>query len=225
VLWARRLDRLERLADELRANRGCHVRIDAVDVRDRDAVGALADDVCERTGVPHVLVNNAGLASGFARLQDADPEDWDRMIATNVTGLLNVTRALLPRMIEAGRGHVVNIGSTAAHLTYPRGNVYAATKAAVRSLTEGINLDLAGTPLKVSSVDPGFVETEFSVVRFAGDEARARQVYAGMKPLAAEDVADAVAYVIGVPPHVNVLDLVLVPTVQRNIYVVDRDPA
>ncbi len=126
-------------------------------------------------------------------------------------------------MVRLGRGHVVNVGSTAGHLTYPKGNVYAATKFAVRALTEGLNLDVAGTPVRVSSVDPGFVETEFSVVRFAGDTERARRVYEGFRPLSAEDVADAVAYVINLPEHVNVLDLVLVPTAQRNVYVVDRE--
>lgn len=173
-------------------------------------------------GVPDVLPNNAGLARGFDRVQEADPADWDAMIDTNVKGLLNVTRAVLPRMIAAGRGHVINLGSTAGHEQYPRGNVYAATKFAVRALTEGINLDVAGTPIRVSSVSPGYVETEFSRVRFAGDEERARRVYEGFRPLSADGVADAVAYVAGAPEHVNVLELVLLPTAQRNVYVVDR---
>jgi 3-hydroxy acid dehydrogenase / malonic semialdehyde reductase len=225
VLWARRADRLAELAARLRHEHGVQVRTDTVDVRDRARVLAVAVAACEETGVPDVLINNAGLASGLDLMQDSDPADWDRMIDTNIKGLLNVTRALLPRMIAAGRGHIVNIGSTAGHLTYPKGNVYAATKYAVRALTEGINLDLAGTPLKVSSVDPGFVETEFALVRFHGDADRARQVYTGMRPLSADDVADAVAFVIGVPDHVNVLDLVLVPRAQRNVYVVERDRA
>jgi NADP-dependent 3-hydroxy acid dehydrogenase YdfG len=191
-----------------------------VDVRDRAAVRHAAETLAQ---APDVLLNNAGLASGFAPIHEGSPEDWDRMIDTNLKGLLNVSRALLPRMVERGTGHVINIGSTAGHMTYPNGNVYAATKYGVRALTEGMNLDLAGTGVKVSSVDPGFVETEFSVVRFGGDEDRAARVYEGFRPLAAEDVADAVAYVIGVPEHVNVLDLVVVPTAQRNIYVVDRN--
>jgi 3-hydroxy acid dehydrogenase / malonic semialdehyde reductase len=127
-------------------------------------------------------------------------------------------------MFAAGRGHVINIGSAAGHMTYPKGNVYAATKYAVRALTEGMNLDAAGTPIRVSSVDPGFVETEFSVVRFRGDAERAKQVYAGFQPLTGEDVADAVFYVANLPDHVNVLDLVLMPRAQRNIYIVDREP-
>ena len=223
VLWARRLDRLARLADELERAHGRHVHIAEVDVRDRAAVDEAAAALLEAGDVPHVLLNNAGLAAGLDRFHESDPADWDRMIDTNVTGLLNVTRAILPAMVERGRGHIVNIGSTAGHLTYPKGNVYAATKFAVRALSEGINLDLAGTPVRVSCVDPGFVETEFSVVRFGGNEERARGVYNGFRPLSGDDVADAVAYVICVPEHVNVLDLVLVPVAQRNVYVVDRE--
>jgi serine 3-dehydrogenase len=222
ILWARRLDRLASLADDLEAAHGGHVHVASVDVRDRDAVNAAATAVVEAGDVPDVLLNNAGLASGFDRLQDGDPRDWDVMIDTNIKGLLNVTRAVLPHMIRHNRGHVVNIGSTAAHLTYPRGNVYAATKFAVRALSDGINLDLAGTPIRVSCIDPGYVQTEFSVVRFHGDEERARKVYDGFRPLSGDDVADAVAYVTNLPEHVNVPDLVLVPTPQRNVYVVDR---
>jgi serine 3-dehydrogenase len=158
----------------------------------------------------------------MSKVQDGDPDDWDRMIDTNVKGLLNVTRALLPHMVARGTGHVVNLGSTAGHTVYPMGNVYAATKFAVRALSEGMNLDVAGTKIRVSSVDPGFVETEFSEVRFRGDRARARAVYRGFTPLSGDDVADAIAYVLNLPEHVNVPDLVLVPTAQRNIYVVDR---
>lgn len=219
VLWARRAERLEELAAGLRAEHGTEVATNTVDVRDRAAVGTAADAL---ESVPDVLLNNAGLASGFDPIHEGDPEDWDRMIDTNLKGLLNVSRALLPRMVERGSGHLINIGSTAGHMTYPRGNVYAATKYGVRALTEGMNLDLVGTGVKVSAVDPGFVETEFSVVRFHGDQERAARVYDGFRPLGPEDVADAVAYVVGVPPHVNVLDLVVVPTAQRNVYVVDR---
>jgi serine 3-dehydrogenase len=223
ILWARRLDRLRQLAKELEAETGRGIEVRAVDVRDRAAVGDAAAALVAANTVPDVLVNNAGLAAGFDFVQDGDPDDWDRMIDTNVKGLLNVTRSLLPEMIRLGRGHVINIGSTAGHMTYPRGNVYAATKHAVRALTEGMNLDVQGTPIRVSSVDPGFVETEFSVVRFAGDEERAEQVYRGFKPLSGDDVADTVCYVAGLPPHVNILDVVVVPTAQRNVYVIDRE--
>ena len=221
ILWARRLERLQQLARELEIADGS-VELEAVDVRDRAAVNAAARSLIDAGSVPHVLVNNAGLAAGFDFVQEGDPDDWDRMIDTNIKGLLNVTRSLLPSMIRLGRGHIINIGSTAAHMTYPRGNVYAATKHAVRALTEGMNLDVQGTPIRVSSVDPGFVETEFSVVRFAGDRERAKQVYDRFRPLTGDDVADTVFYVAALPEHVNILDVVLVPTAQRNIYVVDR---
>jgi serine 3-dehydrogenase len=224
VLWARRRDRLERLDAELpRQATGPHL-LAAVDVRDRTAVNRAAAELITAGHVPDVLVNNAGLASGLAKLQEGDPDDWDRMIDTNVKGLLNVTRAILPHMVTRRRGHIVNLGSTAGHMTYPMGNVYNASKFAVRALTEGMNLDVAGTPIRVSAVDPGFVETEFSEVRFHGDKDRANGVYQGFTPLSANDVADAIAYVVNVPEHVNILDLVIVPTAQRNVYVVDREP-
>jgi 3-hydroxy acid dehydrogenase / malonic semialdehyde reductase len=222
ALWARREDRLRRLAQDLAREHGVAVRLAAVDVRDREAVAAEVAASLDAVGPPHILLNNAGLAAGLDPLQSGDFDDWDRMIETNITGLLNVTRLLLPAMIDAGRGHVINIGSTAAHMVYPRGNVYAATKFAVRALSDGLNLDLAGTPLRVSSVDPGFVETEFSLVRFRGDEERAEGVYRGFQPLSGDDVADAVLYVANLPPHASVARLVLQPTAQRNVYVVDR---
>jgi 3-hydroxy acid dehydrogenase / malonic semialdehyde reductase len=223
ALWARRGDRLEQLAAELDQGRGNGVHIAAVDVRDRTAVNRAAAELVVGEGVPDVLVNNAGLASGLTKLQEGDPDDWDRMIDTNLKGLLNATRAILPHMIARRRGHVVNLGSTAGHLTYPMGNVYNATKFGVRALTEGMNLDVAGTPIRVSAVDPGMVETEFSEVRFHGDRKRAEAVYQGFRPLTADDIADAIAYVVNLPEHVNILDLVIVPTAQRNVYVVDRD--
>jgi 3-hydroxy acid dehydrogenase / malonic semialdehyde reductase len=222
ALWARREDRLRRLAQDLAREHGVAVRLAAVDVRDREAVAAEVAASLEAVGPPHILLNNAGLAAGLDPLQSGDFDDWDRMIETNITGLLNVTRLLLPAMIDAGRGHVINIGSTAGLMVYPRGNVYAATKFAVRALSDGLNLDLAGTPLRVSSVDPGFVETEFSLVRFRGDEERAEGVYRGFQPLSGDDVADAVLYVANLPPHASVARLVLQPTAQRNVYVVDR---
>lgn len=223
ALWARRADRLRRLADDLGREHGVAVHVAGVDVRDREAVRQAVDDLLEAAGPPDIVVNNAGLAAGFDRVQEGDFDDWDRMIDTNVKGLLNVTRLLLPGMIAADRGHIINIGSTAGHQVYPKGNVYNATKFAVTALTEAINLDVAGTKLRVSSVDPGFVETEFSVVRFHGDEERADSVYEGFQPLSGDDVADAVAYVANLPAHANVLRMVLLPSAQRNVYVVDRD--
>ena len=225
ALWARRRERLEELGAELRARHCVTVLLAQVDVRDRSAVNRVAEELVGAGHVPDVLINNAGLASGLSKVHEGDPEDWDRMIDTNLKGLLNVTRAILPHMVARRRGHVVNLGSTAGHMTYPMGNVYNATKFGVRALTEGMNLDVAGTPIRVSSIDPGFVETEFSEVRFHGDKDRAKSVYQGFQPLTADDIADAIAYIINLPEHVNVLDMIIVPTAQRNIYVVDREPA
>lgn len=223
VLWARREERLRELAGELQREHGVEVRVAGVDVRDRGAVFAEVDAMLADGAVPHVLVNNAGLAAGMDPFQESDPDDWDRMIDTNVKGLLSVTRRVLPAMLERGRGHVVNIGSTAGRWAYPKGHVYNATKFAVKALTEAINLDVVGTPIRVSSVDPGFVETEFSVVRFHGDEERAEHVYDGFQPLSGDDIADAVFYVTNAPPHVNVLQMVVLPTAQRNVFVLHRD--
>ena len=224
ALWARRRARLESLARTLETQHRVVPQLAEVDVRDRAAVTRAAEALVAAGEVPDVLINNAGLASGLSKVHEGDPEDWDRMIDTNLKGLLNVTRAILPHMVARRRGHVVNIGSTAGHQTYPMGNVYNATKFGVRALTEGMNLDVAGTPIRVSEVDPGFVETEFSEVRFHGDRERAKAVYQGFQPLTADDVADTIAYVVNLPEHVNILDLVIVPTAQRNVYVVDRSP-
>jgi len=222
ALWARRRARLESLGRELEAQHRVAAGFAEVDVRDRAAVSRAAEALVAAGQVPDVLINNAGLASGLSKVHEGDPEDWDRMIDTNLKGLLNVTRAVLPHMVARRRGHVVNIGSVAAHQTYPMGNVYNATKFAVRALTEGMNLDMAGTPIRVSTVDPGMVETEFSEVRFHGDRERAKAVYQGLQPLTADDVADTIAYIVNLPEHVNIVDLIIMPTAQRNVYVVDR---
>ena len=224
VLWARRKDRLAALAARLAAA-GVAVRVDRVDVRDRAAVNAAAEALVQGGLVPDILLNNAGLAAGLAKLHEGDPDDWDRMIDTNLKGLLNVSRALIPAMVRAGRGHIVNIGSTAAHWVYPSGNVYNASKFGVKALTEGMNVDLVGTPLRVSCVDPGHVRTEFASVRFEGDEQRVEKLYEGFRPLSPDDIADVVSYVVNAPEHVNILDVIVLPTAQRNAYVVHREGA
>jgi 3-hydroxy acid dehydrogenase/malonic semialdehyde reductase len=221
-LWARRRDRLARLQGELEDRHRVSVSVRAVDVRDRETVRAAAQALRAAGWIPDVLVNNAGLASGFDPIHEGKYEDWDAMIDTNLKGLLNVTRELLPMMVERDAGHVINIGSVAGYVAYPKGNVYNATKFAVRGLTEAIAVDLHGTNVRVSSVDPGAADTEFSVVRFHGDEPRAKKVYDGFQPLTAEDVADAVVYVANVPAHVNIAKLVLLPTAQRNPYLIHR---
>ena len=226
VLAARRRERLAALAAELaRASPSCDVLWRVLDVRDREGVAAFARWLEDLGVAVDILVNNAGLSRGLDPLQEGRHEDWDEMIDTNVTGLLNVTRALLPGMIARDSGHVVNIGSVAGRQVYPRGNVYCATKHAVRAITDAANLDLVGTRVRMSSVDPGLVETEFSLVRFRGDEERAGRVYEGVDALMPEDVADAVYYVLNARPRVNVLNMLVMPTVQRSPYVVARGEA
>jgi serine 3-dehydrogenase len=211
------------LAERLSAEHGIEARSDALDVTDRDAVAAYVAGLADAGLVPDILVNNAGKAKGLSTLQEGALDHWDEMIDTNVKGLLYVTRAVLPLMIERDEGHVIHIGSIAGRWVYPKGAVYNATKYAVRALTEAMNIDLLGTKIRVSSVDPGMTETEFSEVRFDGDSDRAATVYAGTQPLTADDVADAVLYVANTPPHVDVLNLVLMPTVQRYPGYIDRD--
>jgi 3-hydroxy acid dehydrogenase / malonic semialdehyde reductase len=222
ILWARRLDRLDTLADEIENAHGTRVHVARVDVCDREAVSLAAQAVLDTGDVPDILLNNAGLARGMSKIWEGDPDAWDEMIDTNVKGLLYVTRAFLPAMVERNRGHVINIGSTAGHTTYPNGNVYAATKFAVDALTQSTSLDLAGTAIRVTSIDPGFVETEFSYVRFSGDSERARKTYDGFTPLTGDDVAEAVVWAASRPAHVNIADMILMPTAQRNIFIVDR---
>ncbi len=223
VLVARREDRLAALAETLADAHGTETLTVALDVRDRDAVRAALGALPEEWRDVDVLVNSAGLAAGLEKFQDADPDDWDRMLETNVRGVLSVTRALLPGMIERHTGHVINIGSIAGRAAYPNGSVYCASKAALDRITSGMRMDLLGSGVRVSTVDPGMVETEFSVVRFHGDEDRAAQVYAGLQPLSAHDVAEAVAWVADRPAHVVVADMLLLPLAQAGSGLVHRE--
>jgi 3-hydroxy acid dehydrogenase/malonic semialdehyde reductase len=222
VAAARRTDRLEALASALTGEHGIATHRLALDVRDADAVSRSIAGLPTEWAAIDVLVNNAGLASGFAKLHEGDVDDWERMIDTNVKGLLYVTRAVVPGMVERGRGHIINIGSIAGHEVYPSGNVYCATKHAVDALTKGLRMDLVDTPLRVSTVDPGLVETEFSVVRFHGDAERARKVYEGMDVLSGEDIADAVLYCATRPPHVCINGITITPTNQASALVAHR---
>lgn len=223
ILAARRLDRLKEIAQELSRKHCVKVDVFALDVRDRKAVETFSMELQDRDLVPDILINNAGLASGLDPLQSGNFEDWDRMIDTNIKGLLNVSRFIIPLMVALGRGHVVNVGSLAGYQVYPKGNVYNATKFAVRALSEGMNIDLSGTTIRVSMVCPGAADTEFSEVRFHGDRDIAKKVYEGFKPLSAEDVAEAVFFIINAPAHVNIQNILLTPTAQRNVYCVDRE--
>ncbi len=222
TLAARRQDRLEEIQEELTQRYGVRVEVGKVDVRDPSQVDRFVERTLETSGAPDVLVNNAGLSRGLSPLHEGEVRDWEEMIDTNVKGLLYMTRGFLPAMVERDSGHVVNLGSIAGHIVYPGGNVYNASKFAVKALTEGLNMDLVGTRIRVSSVDPGLVETEFSRVRFRGDESRAKKVYEGYTPLSPDDVAEVVRYVAAAPPHVNIFQTVIYPTDQRSPFVLHR---
>jgi 3-hydroxy acid dehydrogenase / malonic semialdehyde reductase len=211
VACARRADRLEALAGEL----GASVHTIALDVRDRAAVQSAIAALPDELGPVDVLVNNAGLAKGLDPAQEADLDDWDEMLDTNCRGLLSCTRAVLPAMVARGAGHVINMGSIAATYPYPGGNVYGATKAFVRQLSLNLRADLHGTGVRVTCIEPGLVGgTEFSLVRFSGDEQRADSVYAGTQALTAEDVAEAVHWAASLPAYVNVNTIELMPVDQ-----------
>ncbi len=222
LLAARRLDRLEALARELADAHGTEVHAARLDTTDRKAVEGFLPGLPAAWRSVDILVNNAGKAVGLDPLQAGNADDWDEMIDTNVKGLLYVDRAVLPGMVERGRGHVIHIGSIAGQEAYARGNVYCATKFAVDAITKGGRLDLNGTGVRMSSVDPGLVETEFSLVRFKGDGDRARKPYEGVDPLTAADVADAVLYVANRPAHVNVAQIVLLAADQASATTIFR---
>ncbi|MGH8886021.1 MAG: SDR family oxidoreductase [Egibacteraceae bacterium] len=212
LLCARRGERLAELAAELESE--CHTFV--LDVRGRDATEAAIGRLPQEWAAIDVLVNNAGLAAGLAPLHEGDVDDWDRMISTNVRGLLNVTRPVVRGMVARGRGHVINIGSIAGHEAYPGGAVYCATKAAVGKITEGLRMDLLGTGVRVSTVDPGMVETEFSIVRFHGDHDRAAKVYDGTAPLTPDDIAETVVWIADRPAHVQIAEVIILPTAQAS---------
>lgn len=222
LLAARRVDRLAAMEPELKQAGAADVRSFALDVQDREAVDRAVRELPENWQAIDVLVNNAGLSRGLDKLWQGKAEDWEEMIDTNVKGLLWVTRAVVAGMVERGRGHVVNLGSTAGELAYPGGNVYCGTKGAVKMINDGLRLDLMGTPVRVTSVDPGMVETEFSEVRFRGDKERAGKVYQNLTPLTPEDVADAIVWAATRPAHVNIARVLMTSVDQANSLVFNR---
>ncbi|MDH3891173.1 MAG: SDR family oxidoreductase [candidate division Zixibacteria bacterium] len=212
ILAARRRDRLEEVSTDLNVD----VHLMELDVTDRSAVEAAIDGLPESFREIDLLVNNAGLGRGVDKLHEGNIDGWEEMIDTNVKGLLYLSRTVIPGMVARGRGHVINIGSIAGHLVYPGGSVYCATKHAVDALTKGMQIDLVDTPIRVSTVDPGLVETEFSRVRFYGDTERAAKTYQGFQPLIGEDVAEAVVWIADRPPHVQIGELIILPTAQTS---------
>jgi 3-hydroxy acid dehydrogenase / malonic semialdehyde reductase len=214
LLCARRLERIQSLADELQKEHGVAAHAFQLDVRDQPSVEKAIATLPPEWEAIEVLVNNAGLSRGLDKLHEGNLQDWEEMIDTNIKGLLYVSRAVIPGMVKRGAGHIINLGSIAGIEAYPGGNVYCATKAAVRLLSQGLRMDLLGTPLRVTNVQPGLVETEFSLVRFHGDEARADKVYEGITPLTPDDIADMIVYCATRPPHVNIVEMLITAQAQ-----------
>ena len=223
LLTARRADRLEQLKSRLHQDFPADVHTLELDVRDKAAAETAVKGLPDEWKDIDVLINNAGLSQGLDPVQEGDTDDWDRMIDTNIKGLLYVTRAVSPGMVARQSGHIINIGSIAGKEVYPNGNVYCATKHAVDALTKGMRIDLLKHGIRVTAIHPGAVETEFSVVRFKGDEARAAKVYEGFEPLHAPDIAEAIWFAVSRPPHVNVQDMLIMPAAQANATTIRRD--
>ena len=222
LLCARRLDKLKAMEPELMQAGAAAVLNFELDVRGREAVEATINSLPAAWSEIDVLVNNAGLSRGLKKLYEDDIEDWEEMIDTNMKGLLYVTRAVVPGMVKRNRGHVINLGSIAGRMIYPNGAVYCATKAAEAFLSDGLRIDLNGTDVRVTSVDPGMVETDFSKVRFRGDEERAAKTYENIDPLMPEDIADTIVWAATRPAHVQIQTVILTCVAQRNPYVITR---
>jgi NADP-dependent 3-hydroxy acid dehydrogenase YdfG len=222
LLCARRLELLFELESELLKAGAAAVLLFRLDVRDRDAVEKAFADLPHDWASIDILVNNAGLSRGLAKLHEDDPENWEEMIDTNIKGLLYVTRSVVPGMVARNAGHVISLGSVAGYITYANGAVYCASKAAERAISEGLKIDLMGTAVRVTSVDPGMVETDFSRIRFRGDEERASKVYRNITPLTPEDVADAILWAATRPDHVNIHNILMTTIDQANSTVFHR---
>ncbi|MFI5138557.1 MAG: SDR family NAD(P)-dependent oxidoreductase [Sphingobacteriales bacterium] len=222
VLTGRRTDRLEKLAKALNAGYNVDVIISSFDVRDREQVISNLEGLPEKWKKVNVLVNNAGLSQGLDPIQNGSPDDWETMIDTNIKGLLYVSKVVSNWMINSRFGHIINIGSIAGKEVYPNGNVYCATKAAVDALNKAMRIDLVQYGIKVTGVHPGAVETEFSEVRFKGDRERAKKVYEGFEPLVAADIAETIWFAVSRPAHVNINDMVVMPTAQAAATIINR---
>ncbi|WP_337864617.1 SDR family oxidoreductase [Ignavibacterium sp.] len=222
IITARRKERIDKLAYDLVQKHKIEILPVSLDVRNFISVKSFYESLTPEWKSIDVLVNNAGLARGLDKFYEGKIEDWDEMIGTNIKGLLYVSRVIVPQMVERESGHIINIGSTAGHEAYPMGNVYVATKFAVKALSQSFRIDVLEKGIKVTSVDPGMVETEFSKVRFRGDEQRAKKVYEGLQPLTPDDVADAVIYAATRPKHVNINQITLTPLAQASSNFVHR---
>lgn len=224
IICARRLEKLKTLAEKLQNEHHIEVLAKYVDVRHRNEVEQFIRDLPDDWKNIDILVNNAGLASGLDKLHEGDIDDWEKMIDTNVKGLLYMTRAVVPLMIQRNiQGHIINIGSIAGIMAYPKGAVYCATKAAVHILSDGLRIDLVENGIRVTNIQPGLAETEFSVVRFHGDTDKAKSVYQGLTPLSAMDVAETVIFAATRPPHVQICEITITPTCQATATIINRN--
>ncbi|HVO73351.1 MAG TPA: SDR family oxidoreductase [Ignavibacteriaceae bacterium] len=223
ILCARRIERLKKLSEDLSQKFGTHAHIVQLDVRNRKEVSEKISSIPNEFRNIDVLLNNAGLARGFDKIYEGNIDHWEEMIDTNIKGLLYVTRQILPKMIERKKGHIVNIGSTAGHEVYINGNVYCATKFAVNALTQAIRLDALDKNIRVSTVDPGMVLTEFSSVRFSGDEEKVKKVYEGVKPLSPKDIAETILFCITRPEHVSINEVIMTPSAQASSNFIYRE--
>jgi len=222
ILVARRAEKLKEVAKHLTDKYAVEITSLVADVRDKDAVATVLESLPEDWKQTDVLINNAGLSRGLDPIDKGDTQDWDAMIDTNIKGLLYVTKIVSNWMISYKKGHIVNIGSIAGKEVYPNGNVYCATKHAVDALNKGMRIDLLPYGIKVTAINPGMVETEFSQVRFHGDEEKAKKVYEGLEPLLAPDIADAIWFAVSRPAHVNINDMLIMPAAQASASLVDR---
>ena len=224
IITGRNAEKTEALKTALEAN-GTEVRSLVFDVRDAAAAKAAVESLDEDWGTPDVLINNAGLALGLEKEYEGDMADWDTMIDTNIKGLLTMTRLIVPGMVARNAGHIINIGSVAGDAAYAGGNVYCATKAAVKTITDGLRIDVAETALRVTNIKPGLVETNFSRVRFHGDNERADKVYQGIQPLTGTDIADVAYYVASAPAHVQIAEVLVLATHQASGSIIHREDA
>jgi NADP-dependent 3-hydroxy acid dehydrogenase YdfG len=218
VITGRRSENLESLEEEIRSKTSSDVLSLTFDIRDHEAVKKACESLTGKWEDVDVLINNAGLAAGLAPIHEGTVEDWEQMIDTNIKGLLYMTRLISPGMVKRQKGHIINIGSIAGKEAYEKGNVYCATKFAVDGLTRAMRIDLVDYGIKVTSIDPGAAETEFSLVRFKGDAEQSDEVYKGFTPLYAEDIAEAILFAVTRPPHVNINDMLIMPTSQACTY-------
>lgn len=220
ILFARRFDKLELLKNELEKDVKIHIA--KVDVRNNNEIINAVNQIPKDFEEINILINNAGLAIGMTEFYNDEVGNWDAMIDTNIKGVLYTTKAVLPKMIEKGDGHIINLGSIAGHEAYPKGAGYCATKHAVNAITKSLRMDLLDKGIRVSSIDPGMVETEFSNIRFQGDLEKAKNVYKGLIPLTATDIAESILFIASRPPHVNINEMIIMPNVQANAFVTYR---